>query len=98
MQSYIPLQIRELKEIRHNLNIFEVCDLISFSTLMPVSFLYCLFLFISSCTKVIWIEGLIISNSAARPVARILCGGGGGANEAKVDQTTEMKVAIHEKL
>ena len=26
-----------------------------------------------------------------RPVTRILCGGGeGGANEAKVDQTTEM--------
>ena len=29
--------------------------------------------------------------SPSRPVTRILCGGGGGgANEAKVDQTTEM--------
>ena len=43
-----------------------------------------------------------------RPVTRILFGGGGGATEAKVDQTSEMyfllsdrlfrKVAIYEKL
>ena len=32
----------------------------------------------------------LLTKDTFRPVTRILCGGGGGANEAKVEQTTEM--------
>ena len=33
-----------------------------------------------------------------RPVTRILCGGGGGANEIKVDQATEMYFILSDQF
>ena len=39
-------------------------------------------------TVVIWKYKIGFKTGQVRPVTRILCGG--GANEAKVDQTTEM--------
>ena len=39
----------------------------------------------------------ICSDVLARPVTRILCGGG-GANEAKVDQTTEINFLLSIRL